>query len=265
MLAYRDHGIVCVRTNGSFTVDPSLVGVWTIEIANGRRSHPLPAADTPAWSRSGARLAYSRSGRIAHARPDGTDEVLVSRPGTAFWPTWSPEDSSLAWERPVDVPGVYEAKADGTGERLLVPFGATPDWHPTANRILCMAPTPGNPAQWALVEWDLGIDSMRVVRELPGWPRHPRYSPDGTRAVFAWRPADESTFRVWLVNLDGTGLAPLTTGPASQPAWSLDGRSVAFVRWDDHSNAPDIGVLWVRDVAADRESLLVTRWPARCP
>ena len=55
----------------------------------------------------------------------------------------------------------------------------------------------------------------------------PRFSPDGRRVVFVSdRSGDEN---VWLVNKDGTGLAPLTKGEENiytSPEWTPDGQYI---------------------------------------
>ena len=72
-----------------------------------------------------------------------------------------------------------------------------------------------------------------ALLRLPG---QPTLSPDGTRAVVAVsRPdldADDYRSRLWLVDATGaTPPRPLTEGPRdSAPAWSPDGRWIAFLR-----------------------------------
>jgi dipeptidyl aminopeptidase/acylaminoacyl peptidase len=63
----------------------------------------------------------------------------------------------------------------------------------------------------------------------------PAVSPDGTRVAFTLRHTDLAADRgrtdLWWVGTDGTGLAQLTTDPASDssPAWSPDGSSLYFL------------------------------------
>jgi TolB protein len=82
-----------------------------------------------------------------------------------------------------------------------------------------------------------------AIARLSGDPRwtetNPRWSPDGTRVVFASNrahydgPAPDSgtpDLDLWVIGADGGGLRRLTDHPAndSDPAWDADGRSVVF-------------------------------------
>ena len=55
-------------------------------------------------------------------------------------------------------------------------------------------------------------------------------SPDGKKIVFASNR--DGTYRLYVVNVDGSGLARLTDGPAGDlsPKWSPDGKRIAFAR-----------------------------------
>jgi Tol biopolymer transport system component len=82
-----------------------------------------------------------------------------------------------------------------------------------------------------------------VVARLSGDPRwtetNPRWSPDGTRVVFASNRAHyEGTspeggtadLDLWIVNADGSGRRRLTTDAATDtdPTWDADGQSIVF-------------------------------------
>jgi Tol biopolymer transport system component len=55
------------------------------------------------------------------------------------------------------------------------------------------------------------------------------WSPDGTRIAFA---SDRSgTYRIYVMNADGTGVTPVSSGPNDQlPEWSPDGSRIVFQR-----------------------------------
>ncbi len=77
----------------------------------------------------------------------------------------------------------------------------------------------------------------------------PQISPDGTKIVYVRRFADAMTDRnygnLWLVNFDGSGHRPLTTGNFndSSPRWSPDGTRIAFT--SDRSGQGQVWVLWL--------------------
>jgi TolB protein len=79
-------------------------------------------------------------------------------------------------------------------------------------------------------------------------PTDPAPSPDGKRVAFAARGW------LWLMDTETREARRLTRGSAvdSRPAWSPDGRSVAFIR----DNSRDTSI-WLVDVSGGRERLLV--------
>jgi Tol biopolymer transport system component len=81
------------------------------------------------------------------------------------------------------------------------------------------------------------------------------WSPDGTRIVFAARPAPDRRFAIFSVAPDGTGLAqlPLPCGSlrvdpngkgCTQPAYSPDGRQLAYTVLDRSTGRTHI---WIAD------------------
>jgi dipeptidyl aminopeptidase/acylaminoacyl peptidase len=91
------------------------------------------------------------------------------------------------------------------------------------------------------------------------WASDPQISPDGRRVVYARNfmdiMADRKRSNLWIVEVDGTGHRPLTSGSVSHssPRWSPDGTRLAWVSSQEGSS--QIHVRWM----ATGESARVTR------
>jgi dipeptidyl aminopeptidase/acylaminoacyl peptidase len=154
-------------------------------------------------------------------------------------PRWSPDGRWLAFlserEGPKKKPQLWVLPADG-GEacRLTdLPNGAgDPVWAPEGRRLAFVARVGG----WQEPESEeerLKSRPIRVITTL-------KYKSNGEGFVYDRRP------HVFVVDLDGGPPRPVTGGDFvdADPAWSPDGRSIAFVsaRHDDrdHDDASDI-------------------------
>jgi Tol biopolymer transport system component len=206
-----------------------------------------PAKDVhPAWSPDGRRIAFV-------SRRDGNSEVYVMNADGSGKrnltrtranddsPTWSRDGRRIAFLRErTDTPWistVYVMNADGSGLRRLslrLPEG-TPQ-------------TTGRPTGGQLV-WSpdgrtiyFGRYLVRTdgsgARRLPYIPLTAVWSPDGRRIAFT-RPrppkvpgpcCDLSAADIYVMNADGSGSRKLThsAGRNAEPAWSPDGRKIAF-------------------------------------
>jgi TolB protein len=223
---------------------------------------------------------------IFGAAADGQDAYRLtdekgdpSTPGGLFFqvePAWSPDGARIAFSSLRNgITHVYVMTADGTGTRRLTDSGQE-DSHPTwsADGASIVFAREG-----ALFRVPVAGGAVRRVGRGLGAAANPAYSPDGTLIAYDYRSPGSGVREVYVMNADGTGVRRVTTlgSVSSFPAWSPDGRSLAFqsdrlgqleiytigvggggLRRVTHDEAPDIQPAWTPegDVSFSREGAI---------
>jgi len=155
---------------------------------------------------------------------DTEANTVVTRGSTvlSYGPAWSPDGIRIAFvsaER--GFPQIHTMKPDGSGRVQLTFQGSNSDpvWSPDGRRITFVSDRQGE-RQVFVMNAD-GSGQFRLTRSGEG--RWPTWSPDGQRIVYAWKPPVKpgmlaveregaDVWRLFSVNVDGTGEAQLTGG-----------------------------------------------------
>jgi Tol biopolymer transport system component len=183
-----------------------------------------------AWSPSGKLLAFQEGTRLAILRDDG--KHLPALPQLTWrdsGPTWSPNGRRLAFTGegcgpPAFCSHLYTVRSDGTGlHRIADREASHPAWSPSGTMAFLSSDN-------RLGVYSMSPDGSR--RRLP--LRRPLagasdldWSPDGSRIAF------RGGEHIYTARADGRGLRQLTSHKSpnnSSPAWSPDGKYIAFIR-----------------------------------
>ena len=195
----------------------------------------VSSRDGGSYSIWGMNADGSRQQRLTHDKGDSSSSSGI------FYqvdPAWSPNGRLIAFSsKRSGTSEIYTVREDGTGTRRLTsgPGEQTePSWSPDGRRIVFAA----GPLERIEVMRADGSGAHRVTGD--NGEIEPAWSPGGAWIVYVRKSSVLPVREVWIVRPDGTGKRELTSlaASASRPAWSPDGKRIAFA--DDARGSFDI-------------------------
>ena len=248
--------------------------IYTIN-ADGSGLQRVADGMDPSWSPDGKQIAFNRWQEprgVWVANADGSNARRVFDWSEPRWTSWSPDGQEILFSRITG--GRLEAR-EFCFRGFCFTFPASPHWTMGAVRPAdgsFYEPTPPDSRTSRAPDWS--PDGSRVafadvqgvrVQNLDGSASSlitddakdtsPVWSPDGNELAFVHRQHDH--WEIYAVGADGANLRRLTTTPAkpngevgnsASPAWSPDGRSIAFLT--DRSGQWEI---WVMSADGSRQ------------
>jgi Tol biopolymer transport system component/CubicO group peptidase (beta-lactamase class C family) len=225
--------------------------------ADGGRQQKLARGNAPVWSPDAKKIAFLRSGDIYVMNADGSEQRSLTRNAASDSDAaWSPDGKKIAFvhERGGNAE-ILVMNADGTGQRNLTRNASRdedPVWSPDgrqiafARKVAWGAGGVGGQFDVFVMKAD-GSGQRRLTRD-PSGESHPAWSPDGRKIVFERHGGSGAGgsswawYDVYVVNADGSGRPTDLTKEArprpnrasrALPAWSPDGRMIAFLSSSD--------------------------------
>jgi TolB protein len=201
------------------------------------------------WSPDGSRLACEgfglsdpgRNGIYTIRSTDGGDLTrMTANPGGDDIPSdYSPDGKRFVFQRidpNGDSLGLFVVNANGTGLKQIMPAGtilsSQGDWSPQRNEIVFSqrVATDVRSSIWVVHTDGSGLHQIPVEPETACGGAisdpasqgcfEPRWSPDGTKIVFARGTSGDNNSNIYTVNTDGTALAQISHGGRDQaPDW----------------------------------------------
>ena len=221
------------------------------------------------WTPAGGPAAAGRQGwlsglvarrqRVAYSRAvEYVPEIWVADGAGHGWladgsgPVWSPDGNHLAYTRSDgEGVGLWVMGFDGGGARRLARRGSEPAWSPDGHAI---AYSGHGGAVW-VAEADSGVRRRLTYDWRPNSSYgglNLNWSPDGAHIVYnRWVAGSGREIR--MVAADGGDLRRLIDG--SDPAWSPDGRLIAYEKASDSTNE-----VWMTDAAGDSAQRMADGW-----
>lgn len=178
--------------------------------------------------------AGSTASELYSMEPDGSSEIRLTQDPSVDYSDLrvSPDFKRLLFTRIGGTApgGVHVMNVDGTGLSGPFALGWSYDWHPSGAEVVSVGPG-ADEYRYTLIVSGLDGSNPRPVTDGQAADLFPRWSPDGTRILFARSQPVDAPQDVYVVNPDGSGLTNLTPdseGFDGNPAWSPDGQRIAF-------------------------------------
>jgi TolB protein len=187
---------------------------------------------SPVWSPDGRRLAfvtYENGGpqHVYLTNADGSGKTRLTDRSPSAFPAWSPDSQRIAFTSALEGSlQISVVNADGTGQRQLTTVPGehvSPAWSPDSQRIAFVAARGTSGPEVYIVNAD-GSGEVRLASRgvfLRRGFMEPVWSPDRQRLLFV-----SELLGIFSSPTDGSAPTVLALGYA--PAWSPDGRKIAY-------------------------------------
>jgi TolB protein len=238
----------------------SVAALFIYDLSHGTTTHLIDHIDnksSQAWSPDGEWITFSRGAQIYKIRKDGSELTRLTKNDERayFDAAWSPDGIWIAYQDRTPI-SPYESKypdsvlkrgtwvmnSDGTNKQWHLRYVHDSTWNPfIKTHILSVISLSAFVNDFRFLIWSpfYSQKDTLTIRDS-AINMNPHYSPDGAQIVFCSSLED---IDIWVINTDGTGLRRLTKNGGAHPAWSPDGKTIAYINIDYFEGGGEIWLM----------------------
>ena len=188
-------------------------------------------ASSPTWSPNGQWLAFSNGGQIFKMKVNCDSITQLTSWRSNQHCRWSPVGNLIAYDKTAI--GLWLCSPDSSNHRLLYDHAGRVSWFSDGFRMAAL----GLGGELYLID-TLG-ERYHKITDNGEFKRQLALSPNEDRIVFTQQLGGQRT-DIWIIDIDGSNLKRLTTSGGRYPAWSPDGKWIAYTNTE-----PGNGYLWL--------------------
>ncbi|OZM56332.1 hypothetical protein CIB95_13035 [Lottiidibacillus patelloidae] len=187
----------------------------------------------PDVSNDGLSIVYSfEKTKIFMIPASGGQEKLVASQWLSDNPVFSPDKSKVAFDMSYNLMLIATAFTEsGEFERTYSGFSPRgwPDWSPDGSSIIATQLSDDG-TYFKLVLIDVNSNKAKdLLNDANHDYFQASYNHDGSKIAVVKAPVDTEEYQLWVMNADGSGGVNLISGIVmARPAWSTDGKHIAF-------------------------------------
>lgn len=230
----------------------SACGIYLIKPdGSGNRLWHQGITESPSWSPNSQWIAFSEDGHIWKKKANMDSLICLTSDGRCYFPSWSSDGNLLVYTQTLCDPiqcGLWIQDQKDMSNKLVVKYGAYPDFHPIENKIIYAKRWIENGGEVrgdSIYTYNYYLGETEFIRTLtnPNFDNSfLKYNRQGTKVLFVSLASDGNGIpALWFMDNESRNVDLLVNNSYSAD-WDPGGTKIVYT--DGHLNN---GRLWIMD------------------